>query len=81
MLLTSAEEVEFREKTHQYFRFGREYLSQSSFVKIFEPKFDREGRSRMVAKARGVTQEQVLREWDKKRDDAAEYGTGIHAVI
>lgn len=80
MKLSSDIEVEFRKETHQYFRHGLEYISQSKFVKIFEPGFD----PKIVhasAKARGITSEVMQKEWDLKRDMAGVYGTGIHDVL
>ena len=80
MKLSSDVEVEFKKDTHQYFRGGSEYLSQSSFVKIFEPLFD----PKIVhasAKAAGISSEVMQAQWDKKRDDAGVYGTEIHDVL
>lgn len=80
MKLTSEIEVEFKEDTHQYFRHGSEYLSQSGFVKIFEPMFDK-NIVHHSARAAGISSEAMQQQWDKKRDDAGEYGTEIHDVI
>lgn len=57
---------------------GVEYKSVSKLIELVKPKFDRENISKAVAKKRGISQEEVLAEWDKKRDDAANHGTNIH---
>lgn len=80
MRLTSDIEVEFKKDTHQYFRHGQEYISQSKFVKIFEPQFD-PAIVHFSAKKEGISSEAMQAQWDKKRDDAGEYGTEIHDVI
>jgi hypothetical protein len=74
--------VKLRASDHRYFDIdGREFISWSSFVKNFEPVFDRERISKASAIKHGRTQESVLAEWDKKRDDAASHGTRIHNAL
>lgn len=51
--------------------------SVSSKIANFYEPFDR-NISKYVAKSKGITQEEVLKEWDKKRDDSCNYGTKIH---
>jgi hypothetical protein len=80
MRLTSEIEVDFKRDTHQYFRHGNEYISQSAFVKIFEPMFDK-NIVHHSARAAGISSEAMQSQWDKKRDDAGEYGTEVHDVI
>lgn len=60
---------------------GRKYLSVSKLLERFSKKFDREMISRMSAKKRGISQEQVLMEWDKKRDDSIDHGNRIHNAL
>ena len=80
MLLGSTVEVNFVEQGHQYFRNKIEYVSQSAFVNIFEPKFD-ESIVHNCAKAEGITSAQMQARWDKTRDDAAAYGTMVHNAL
>jgi hypothetical protein len=80
MFLNSLTEVDFKKDTHQYFRNGFEYVSQSKFVGIFEPKFD----DRIVhacAKKEGITSAQMQERWDKKRNDASDHGNSIHGPL
>jgi hypothetical protein len=80
MLLTSEIEVEFIEDGHRYSRRGVPYISQSAFVKIFEPSFSPMA-VHMSAKAAGITSQEMQDQWDKKRDDAGEHGNIIHKVL
>ncbi|MFP8488760.1 hypothetical protein ACKGJO_06620 [Gracilimonas sp. Q87] len=52
----------------------------TSWIKEFHEKFDRDGISKFVASRDRRTQEEVLAEWDKKRDDAIEYGNHVHKL-
>ena len=80
MLLTSEIEVDFEPVEHRYFRRGVEYLSQSKFVKIFEPQFN-PNLVHMCARANGISSAQQQAQWDLKKNIAGEYGTDIHDTI
>jgi hypothetical protein len=78
--LTSVPEVDFIKDSHQYFRSGIEYTSQSHFVKIFEPGFP-EAALKGCARSNGITVEAQRAIWDKKKDDAADHGNIIHDML
>lgn len=78
--LTSVPEVEFIKDSHQYFRSGVEYLSQSHFVKIFEPGFN-QNLVGICARKNGITREQQQAQWNKKKNDAAGHGNVIHDML
>lgn len=73
----------FKEDTHQYFNTenGREYLSGTKFLHLFEPPFDKEGISKRVAAKEGKTQQQVLDEWAAISKQACDYGTATHLMM
>lgn len=74
--------VGLNEDTHVYTnQHGEEYLSVSKFLGLFQKQFDREGISKAYAKKHGVSQENVLADWDKKRDDSIDHGNRIHEAI
>lgn len=74
--------VHLKEDTHEYFdNNGREYQSVSSFLSSFSKKFDRENISKLSAAKQGVSQEEILAQWDKKRDDAIDHGNRIHDTL
>lgn len=60
---------------------GNSYLSVSKFLELFSKKFDRLGISKMSAIKKGVSQEEILADWDKKRDDSIEHGNRIHLAL
>lgn len=75
--------VIFKEDTHQYFNTenGHEYCSGTRFLHKFEKPFDEDKFSRLVAKKRGVTQQEILNEWADTRNKACAYGTSIHNMM
>ena len=60
---------------------GDKYLSVSALLSMLSEPFAKDSIAGFVAKSRGVSKEQVIAEWDKKRDDAANHGTRIHEAI
>ena len=71
--------ITFEEKYHRYFNpDGIEFMSMSKILKGIQIPFDREGMSKRIAKSRNITQAEVLKEWDKKRDDSIDHGNNIH---
>ncbi len=71
--------VTLDEATHTYTdNLGRTYLSVSKFLDLFSKKFDREGVSKASAKKAGISQEEILAQWDHKRDSAIDHGNRIH---
>lgn len=72
-------EISFDEPSHQYLdNEGRDYISVTTLVHRFFPKFDTAGMSKRIATREGVLQAEILARWDKKRDAACEYGTLVH---
>jgi len=74
--------VTLNEETHTYTnQYGQEYLSVSKFLGLFSKKFDRENISKAYANKNGISQELVLADWDKKRDDSIDHGNRIHNAL
>ena len=70
-------ELIFNEEKHEY-RVGDKVLtSVTQFVSWFFPEFDKETISQRVANKRGVTQQEVLDEWESIADN----GTLVHKEI
>jgi hypothetical protein len=65
---------------HKYFDLetGDEYLSVTTFLHRFEPEFDEQKISYNYALKHGRTQEDVLAEWKRVKDEASDWGTRIH---
>ena len=74
--------ITFTEQTHKYVSIIDDkeisYSSATGFVHKFFPEFDEKRVSAFVAKKQGKTQQQILDEWHKKRDDSCFFGTKVH---
>lgn len=58
---------------------GEIYLSVSQLISKYKQPFDENGEILInCAKKRGITPEELQKEWDKTRDDACERGTSYH---
>ena len=72
----------FEEKDHRYTdTMGNEYLSVTTFIGKYHEKFDAAYWARRKAKEQGKTEKQILKEWDRIRDEACERGTNKHNGI
>ena len=75
-------EVTFDEVNHKYYnQKGDEYISCTTLIKKFCPKFDKENISKRVAQKQKCSQEDVLKEWERIAKEATDYGTLIHKCI
>lgn len=75
------QKVKLEPISHKYYDTeGREYLSVSKVLSLLSEPFDR-GIAKFSAKKLGITEEEVLASWDKKRDDAAAHGTRMHDAL
>lgn len=73
----------FKEDTHQYFNklTNEEYQSVSHVIDEYKDHFDADKMSKLVAKKKGMSQEEVLKEWDQIRDFACDRGTNLHEAL
>ena len=55
-----------------------EFTSVSKLISSVKQPFDREGISKKTAEKRGITQEEILAEWDAINKKALERGTAYH---
>lgn len=69
--------VKFDPIEHKYWVKDVEYNGVTSWLKNFTPKFDREGISKFLAFKRGVTQQDILDEWDQ----SVVYGNLVHGAF
>lgn len=69
----------FDEGPHKYTDSnGREYISTTTIIGRYAPKFDSKYWARKKAKEQGVTEKQILEQWDKIKNEACERGTDTH---
>jgi hypothetical protein len=73
--------IQFDRDTHTYQLRGKPLESVSSVLARIKPKFDRDRISQRCASKRGISQAQILNEWDKTRDTALAKGSLLHSCI
>lgn len=74
--------ITFQEDGHKYFDTeGNNYSSVSNVIKTFKTPFDGQKISYNMAGGDKNEQDKLLKEWDKKRVDASNYGTVIHREL
>lgn len=74
--------IEFIEESHKYIVDGNpNTISVSELISKFFPEFDSKHWAPIKAKQRGITTEEILNEWELKRDEAAQLGTNLHKEI
>lgn len=72
--------IEFKENGHIYEVNGQKLkYSVSGLIEFFIIPFNREGISKNTAKNRGISQAELLKEWDAKRDNACSMGNKTHS--
>lgn len=71
-------DLKFNDIDHSYYVGNNQLIPVTSLIKNFYQEFDR-SIAKSIAKKRGITEEQLLAEWDKTRDDAISYGHATHS--
>lgn len=71
-------DLEFDEPTHRYTVGGSPLTSVSHFIGKYKNKFDADKMAPLVAKKRGVTTEEILKEWEEIKNKACDLGTKVH---
>ena len=72
------EGLRFDEISHTYKVQKKNLTAVSNVIKNFVRPFDREKISKFSSFKEGISQKQVLKNWDKIRDDACDFGTRVH---
>lgn len=73
--------IRFDAATHTYWLGERRLESVTTVIKSLVPPFDRDRISARSATKKGVSQAEILEEWDRKGQIAREKGTNVHAYI
>ena len=71
-------ELHFLEDTHQYKYEGEELKSVSTTIKDFCEEFDKSRIAYYVAKKRGISVNDVLLEWEQKKNEGCNIGNETH---
>lgn len=70
--------IKYFDEPHKYFDGEREFVSATTFIGKFKPKFDTETIAEDYAKRRGLNVDDVISDWDYKRDRSTIKGTLVH---
>lgn len=70
--------LQFNQERHTYTVNNKSFISVSRVLKDFHKPFDSEKISGFVAKSRGETQEDILKQWKEKRDNSIRLGHRVH---
>lgn len=68
----------FNEAEHKYTVNGKQFISATTVLGQFFPKFEADKIAYFVAKREGRTKEDVLQEWEDKKNDACDFGNAVH---
>ena len=82
LLLDQFRDYYFDENLHKYSYLGQPVkTSVTQFIESFYQPFDKDYWSRRKAVQRGITQEEILAEWQRKADISARTGTQFHSFM
>jgi ATP-dependent exoDNAse (exonuclease V) beta subunit len=70
----------FYPEEHEYILNGEKLTSVTTLIRKWFPTFDRETTAKNKAEREGGCHEQLMAEWDRKRDEAALFGTKVHLM-
>ncbi|MFW6173240.1 MAG: hypothetical protein ACOC5T_05795 [Elusimicrobiota bacterium] len=73
--------MDFNKERHEYKKNGIIFTPVSDVISKATPEFEREQISKAVANRDGLTQEEVLSDWDFKKEIACDLGNAIHKTI
>ena len=71
-------DLKFDESTHTYTKLKKKLTPVSYVLKKFTEEFDSDKMSVLVANKRGITKEEVLKEWEDNKNKACQLGTKVH---
>jgi len=70
--------INFNKEDHIYTLKGRMFTSVTEVVDMLTPEFKKDRISRAIAKRDNREQEEVLEEWDLKREISVDWGNAFH---
>ena len=72
----------FEEEGHKYTDTnGNEYISTTTIIGQYAPKFNAKYWAHKKAKEQGVSEKEILRQWNQIKDEACKRGTNTHNGI
>ena len=76
--LSKFNHVKYYDGPHKYFIGDRELISATKFIGMFKPKFETQRIAEEYAAKRGLEVEDVIADWDLKRDTSTVKGSAVH---
>ena len=76
--LAKFKHIKYFDEPHIYLFGSQELTSGTTFIGQFKEKFDAPKMAKLSAKKKGVEPEELLAEWDYKRDFSSIKGTMVH---
>lgn len=73
--------MRFYEEAHKYIEDDQEFTPVTYFLKYFQPWVDWDKEAEKKAKKLGITKEELLKQWEDKRNKSAEKGTQFHKMM
>ena len=70
--------IKFYDEKHKYFIGEKEMVSTTKLISKYKQPFDSDYWSKKKADERGITKEEILKEWKYKSDFSCEKGTAFH---
>jgi ATP-dependent exoDNAse (exonuclease V) beta subunit len=70
--------IKYFDDTHEYYIGDQKYISATKFIGTFKPYFDSDRIAERYANKHGLLKEDVLKEWDFKRDFSTHKGKKFH---
>lgn len=71
----------FESKRHRYTFDNERYISVTQFISRFHKEFDSEHWSKVKAEERGISQDDILKEWKELNERSLVIGSGAHGWI
>ncbi len=76
--LNKFKHIKYHDEPHLYYVGDDKLTSATTFIGKFKPKFDTENISKKYAYKHGMNVEDVIAEWDYKRDFSTIKGSAVH---
>ena len=70
--------IKFHDKEHIYYLDGKRTKSVTAIIAKYKHPFDKDYWSQKKADERGITKEEILKEWKYKADFSCEKGSTFH---
>lgn len=77
------QKINFEPIEHKYFtESGKRLISVTQLLNLYKKPFDEDGSIlKRCAQKRGITENELKKEWDKAKTDGCNYGTSVHKSI